>query len=310
MRTTPPVDSELMAAYPEREGTSLLRSVDDIPRLRAEMSVPLSDLDAVRNSGVRVTHFATPVSPVPVTVLTPARTTGTAIFHIHGGGLVAGSAHSGVRALAELATAIGATIVSPEYRLAPTHPFPAALDDCQSALEWTAGNSSSLGIDRARIVVLGGSAGGGIAAGLALRLRDAGTPLIQQLMLLQPMLDDRNATPSTHELDDEPFWDRTSNLVGWNAYLAGVDEVPAYAAPARAEDLSGLPPVFLEVGDADIFRDECLDFASRLAHSRVPVELHLWPGAFHGFDAFPSALTDAAVTARIDYLRRTRKDCI
>lgn len=242
---------------------------------------------------------------VPVVVLRPAglAPAAPAVFSIHGGGLVAGSSRNSLTVNARLAAELGLVMVVPDYRLAPEHPYPAAADDVERAWRWLEGSSEALDVDPARLVVMGGSAGGLLAATLALRLRRSGGPPARALVLVQPQLDDRNVLPSTHQFTREHFWDRTSNLVAWEAYLGG-RSADAETTPAREPDLSGLPPTFIEIGQADLFRDECLELASRLSAAGVPVELHVWSGAFHGFDGLETTeVARRAVTARTEFLR-------
>lgn len=240
---------------------------------------------------------------VPLLVLRPAESVGV-LYYVHGGGLIA-SSHLGQDARNALAWSgePNLTVVSPGYRLAPEHPYPAALEDCHAGLEWTAGNCPGP-------LVLGGvSAGGGLAAALALLVRDRGGPALAGQLLACPMLDDRGDTPSAVDLDGHGLWDRTANLIGWTAYLGdrrGTADVPAYAAPARAEDLSGLPPTFLDVGAVETFRDEVVTYARRIWEAGGDAELHVWPGGFHGFDSLvPEAkISRAARAARRTWLRR------
>ncbi len=184
-----------------------------------------------------------------------------------------------------------AVVASVEYRLAPEHPFPAPVEDCYAGLKWFAGQADGFGVDRGRIAIGGASAGGGLAAGLALLARDREEVAVAFQFLVYPMLDDRNHTPSSHEITDERLWNREANHLGWNAYLAGragEADVSPYAAPARAEDLAGLPPAYINVGDLDLFLDEDIDYAQRLLQAGVPTELHVYPGAFHGSNMFVS----------------------
>ncbi|MCX4734282.1 alpha/beta hydrolase [Streptomyces sp. NBC_01363] len=249
---------------------------------------------------------------VPVTVFRPtgAGTALPAVLYVHGGGFILEEG-DGDRALAaRWAAELGAVVVAVRYRLAPEHPYPAATDDCYAALEWLAANAAGLGADPARIAVAGISAGGGLAAALALLARDRGGPELCFQLLDIPELDDRLETPSMREFTDTPVWNRPNAVHSWRAYL-GADRdpaapVPAYAAPARAEDLSGLPPAYVAVSDLDPLRDEGLDYAQRLVRAGVPTELHLFPGTFHGAAGF---VPDTAVTRRmsegaLDALRR------
>ncbi|MCX5112693.1 alpha/beta hydrolase [Streptomyces sp. NBC_00378] len=249
---------------------------------------------------------------VPMSVFRPAGSgTGLpAVLYVHGGGFILEEG-DGDRALAaRWAAELGAVVVSVRYRLAPEHPYPAATEDCYAALDWLAANADGLGVDPARIAVAGMSAGGGLAAALALLARDRGGPALCFQLLDIPELDDRLDTPSMREFTDTPVWNRTNAVHSWRAYL-GADRdpaapVPAYAAPARAEDLSGLPPAYVAVSDLDPLRDEGLDYAQRLVQAGVPTELHLFPGTFHGAAGF---VPDTAVTRRmtegaLDALRR------
>ncbi|WP_059008913.1 alpha/beta hydrolase [Streptomyces specialis] len=225
---------------------------------------------------------------VAVRVYRPAGSAGgdplPGILYIHGGGMITGSVDTDHRQVLPLVTGVHAVVVSVGYRLAPEHPDPAPVEDCYAAFVWLAREAGRLGVDPRRLALYGGSAGGGLAAGVALLARDRGTPGAAFVMLPYPMLDDRNTTPSSHQITDVGIWDRAANLQGWRALLgdrAGTADVSPYAAPARAEDLRGLPPTYLDVGDLDLFRDEDIDFAARLARAGVPVELHVYPGGVH-----------------------------
>jgi acetyl esterase/lipase len=231
------------------------------------------------------------------------------IYHVHGGGLVLGDNRAGVDAPLAWAKELDAVVVSVEYRLAPEHPYPAQIEDVYAGLEWTAKNAGELGGDPERIVIVGASAGGGLSAALALLTRDRGGPAVIGQLLMCPMLDDRNDTPSAHQMAGLGIWDRTANDTGWTAVLGerrGGPDVPAYAAAARAEDLTGLPPAFLDVGSAETFRDEVVAYASRIWQAGGVAELHVWPGGFHGFDGFApqAALSQAARSAQFAWLRR------
>jgi acetyl esterase/lipase len=218
---------------------------------------------------------------------TSAATPTGAIYLIHGGGMVLGDRQGNdLPPLLDIAEALGLALVSVEYRLAPEHRYPASVEDCYAGLIWSVAHAAELNIDPTRIVVAGVSAGGGLAAAIALLARDRSGPVLAGQMLLSPMLDDRNDTPSAAQMAGRGVWDQGSNLMGWTALLGeqrGSPDVSAYAAPARATDLSGLPPALLDVGSAETFRDEVITYAARIAQAGGDVELHLWPGGFHGF---------------------------
>ncbi|MEW2613001.1 alpha/beta hydrolase [Streptomyces sp. NPDC047880] len=231
------------------------------------------------------------------------------IYHVHGGGMVIGNNRVGVDVPLTWARELDAVVVSVEYRLAPEHPHPAPVEDVYAGLVWTADHAAELGAAPERIVVAGASAGGGLCAALALLTRDRKGPQPIGQVLMCPMLDDRNDTPSAHQMAGLGVWDRTANETGWSALLGsrrGGPDVPQYAAPARAEDLTGLPPAFLDVGSAETFRDEVVAYASRIWQAGGVAELHVWPGGFHGFDGFApqAALSQAARAAQVAWLER------
>ncbi|MEU4688973.1 alpha/beta hydrolase [Actinoplanes sp. NPDC023714] len=231
------------------------------------------------------------------------------VYHTHGGGMVLGDRRTGVPEMLDWAERFSLVVVSVEYRLAPETPHPGPVNDCYAGLLWTAGHAEELGFDPDRLIVAGGSAGGGLAAALALMARDRKGPALLGQMLIYPMLDDRNDTPSAVQMAGLGVWDRTANSTGWGALLgdaAGGPDVSPYAAPARAEDLSNLPPAFIDVGSAETFRDEDVAYASRIWQAGGRAELHVWPGAFHGFDSMvPSAaLSQDAREARVRWLNR------
>ncbi len=207
-----------------------------------------------------------------------------AVLWIHGGGLIMGNAVQDHLYCEQVANELGVAVASVEYRLAPEDPFPAGLDDCFAALHWLAAQP---GIDPARIAVAGGSAGGNLAAALAVRARDEGgvKPCFQ--LLLYPMLDDRTVLRSDLDRSSMRMWSPKANQFGWNSYLmgkAGGVAVPALAAPARAEDLSGLPPAWIGVGGSDLFHDEDVAYALRLQEAGVECALDVVPGGYHAFD--------------------------
>lgn len=219
-----------------------------------------------------------------------------ALLHVHGGGMVCGSADRDEAIARATALEFACAVVTPDYRLAPECPYPAPLDDVVLAWEWLATEGRHVGIDPARAVLRGISAGGGLALGAAIRLRTRGAVMPRLIVLVAPMLDDRtDAQPHAGAL----VWTYENNRFGWDSYLAGTDRAnpPAEAVPARARDLGGLPPVFLATGTLDLFADENLEIVRRLAQSGNAVECHLYPGAYHGFHAVPSRAASACQAA-------------
>ncbi|WP_330234823.1 alpha/beta hydrolase [Streptomyces sp. NBC_00566] len=320
----PPFDPELAAALePFKDVMEPGLTPDGIEAARrdAEMEV-FGSLDLTMDGAFEVEDREVPGPPgapdVSLYICRPASAPPGAalpvIYYVHGGGMILGTNRAGVDTPLTLALDLGgAVVVSVKYRLAPEHPHPAPAEDVYAGLLWTAEHAEELGGDPERIVLAGASAGGGLAAALALMLRDRqGPPAIGQL-LMYPMLDDRNDTPSSHQMAGIGVWDRTANETGWNALLGerrGGPDVSPYAAPARATDLSGLPPAFLDVGSAETFRDEVVEYASRIWRCGGVAELHVWPGGFHGFDAFApeAALSKAARAAQLGWLRRLLSD--
>ncbi|WP_232344204.1 alpha/beta hydrolase [Actinoplanes awajinensis] len=313
----PPFDPELAAALD-------VLAVGLPPALTADMIEPMrsgsllaevSDDDLARGGAFTVTRRTVPGPAgdpdVELLVLTPAGAGPglPGLYHVHGGGMILGDNRTGVEVLQDWATEVPSVIVSVEYRLAPEHPHPAPVEDCYAGLVWTAKNATELGIDPQRLIIAGASAGGGLSAATALLARDRGGPELAGQMLLCPMLDDRNDTPSAVQMAGRGVWDRTANDTGWTALLGadrGGPDVSPYAAPARATDLSGLPPAFIDVGSAETFRDEDVAYASRIWQAGGRAELHVWPGGFHGFDmlAPQAAVSQEARAARVRWLRR------
>jgi acetyl esterase/lipase len=315
------LDPDVRAAlkpYFDFFGPGGMNAIADISERRARYAELLAAAKAAQppNPRVSTTDVHAPGldggPDVPVRLYRPNRAGSDVLpllFFIHGGGMIMGSVEGEDARVADLVDTLGCVAVSVEYRLAPEHPYPAAVDDCYAALTWAAIQAPELRIDPARIVVQGESAGAGIAAGLVLLARDRGTPPIAHQVLVYPMLDDRNTTPSSREILDLGIWDRAANLEGWAAYLgdaAGGPDVPSYAAPARASDLRGLPPTYIDVGELDAFRDEDIEYATRLLQAGVPTELHVYPGALHGTQKFApnAAVSIRTIPYRLDALRR------
>jgi acetyl esterase/lipase len=277
-----------------------------LPSLREMLAVelPLSD-DAER------TDHVVPGDPeVPVRVHRPKGADGVlpCVYSMHGGGYVIGTNAMEDPLFDELCPKLGLIGVSVDYRLAPETPYPGPLEDCYRGLRWTHEHAAELGIDPGRIGVMGVSAGGGLAAALALLARDRGEVPVAFQLLDSPMLDDRQITPSSRQ-EGLAVWNRSSNAFGWRSYLgdlSGRDDVPYTAAPARATDLSNLPPAFVSVGAVDGFRDEDVDYALRLNQAGVPAELHVYPGGCHGFNllAREAPVSKQCLRNLEDWLRR------
>jgi acetyl esterase/lipase len=284
---------------------------DSLEAARSFELMTRESLLALRPFTERSLQVPGPAGDVTLSVFTPEGHAGPAagLYWVHGGGMVAGT-RFGVGEALDAAAAVGAVVVSVEYRLAPEHPAPAPGDDCDAGLRWVADHADELGIDAGRIVLGGASAGGGLAAATALRVRDQGGPPLAGLLLCCPMLDDRMASVSANQFGDTILWTRASNEFGWRSLLgerAGTADVTIYEAPGRATDLSGLPPAFVDVGSADLFRDEDVAFASTIWASGGSAELHVWPGGYHGFEllAPTASLSADAGEARRRWLTRT-----
>ena len=246
---------------------------------------------------------------VPVRIYAPA-TSGPrcgALLWMHGGGLVLGDLDQDDTRCRHIVDRTGAVVVSVGYRLAPEAPFPAGVDDCFAALRWMHAAREELRVPADRLAVGGASAGGCLAAAVALMARDRGGPPLALQLLIYPMLDDRHATASSQVVTDPRVWSRGNSVKAWRAYLGDAIEVSPYAAPARAHSLAGLPPAYMMVADPDLLRDENLDYARRLIAAGVPTELHLYAGTLHGFDVLaPSAtISRRAVNDYIATLTRT-----
>ncbi|PZF22648.1 alpha/beta hydrolase [Curtobacterium sp. MCLR17_045] len=238
--------------------------------------------------------------PIDLAVIQRTGRTGTAAlaYAIHGGGMMFGHHLGNLDSYDEWLLVHDVVLVSPDYRLAPEHPDPYPVEDCYAGLVWAAEHADELGIDPERIVLVGQSAGAGLAAGTALLARDRRGPSVIGQVLVSPMLDDRDATLSARQFDGVGVADREMTRFGWDAYLGdrrGGEDVSVYAAPGRATDLAGLPPAYIDCGSTEVFRDETVAYASSLWAAGVQAELHVWPGAFHGST---SMMPDATLSKR------------
>ncbi|MGW4533050.1 alpha/beta hydrolase [Nocardia sp. NPDC004340] len=283
-----------------------------LTQLRQLPSTPLETLIGTREVE---THQAVATAPdgasIPVTVLVPASATGAlpCVYWMHGGGMIMGDRYSQLDIPLEWLDAIGVVVVTVDYRLAPEHSGTIPVEDCYHGLRWIAEHADELGIDPQRIVVAGTSAGGGLAAGVTLMARDLGGPAVFAQILSCPMLDHDNTTTSSLQYSGEPaVWTRETNAFAWRAVLADLptDSIPAYISPTRATDLSGLPPTYIDAGSAEVFRDEDVDYATRIWATGGQAELHVWAGGCHGFDSlFPhSDLARSARRTRTAWLTR------
>lgn len=294
------VDPELVPAL---VGLPNLASLSDetLPALRSAMAGPELPpaLEALEISRVFIPGRDT-APDIAALLYRPTTACGLhgALLYFHGGGFVSGSAQRDDPAVRDLALSLGIVIVSVDYRLAPETSFPGALEDAYDALAWLHENAGPLGVDPKRIAVRGNSAGGGLAASLALLARDLAQYPIAFLQLVYPMLDDRT---QGHSVAGRHVWTPTSNAYGWKAYLGSRDPASGYAAPARSADLTGLPATWIGCGALDLFIEENLAFAQRLLQVGTPTELHVYPGAYHGFNL----IVGAAVSQRFERDLRT-----
>jgi acetyl esterase/lipase len=303
------VDPELLAGLEQFPSFDL--SVEMLAQMRAGMVEMMRTMrEAAPPSDVIVEerHIPGPSGAPDVRVLVYSPPTAgngrPGYLHIHGGGYIMGTADMGDLQNKAIVGETGAVVVSVDYRLSPDTPHPGPVEDCYAGLKWLHANAASLGVDPDRIAIGGESAGGGLAAALALLARDRGeVPLIFQ-RLIYPMIDDRTVTRDPpHPYTGEFVWTGASNRFGWHSLLGqepGGPGVSPYAAASRAESVAGLPPTYISVGALDIFLDENLDYAKRLLHAGVPTELHVYPGAYHGFE----------VALEADVVKRAQRDAM
>ncbi|MGI5416413.1 alpha/beta hydrolase [Actinomadura luteofluorescens] len=280
-----PLDAELAAAL---DGMPYVGLADPV-RARAAMNDLVRALARPVGGERAVVEDRVVSGGVPVRIYRPRETPAPVLVYFHGGGFVTGGLENEHERCLKFAGEDGIAVVSVDYRLAPEHPFPAGFEDCYAATLWAHEHAGEFGGDPERVAVGGGSAGGALAAAVALRARDEGGPPLVFQMLLYPVLDDRMATPSMRTFTEPPLFNSGDVRHMWRHYLGGRTDVPAYAAPARAGDLTGLPRAYVLVPEHDPLRDEGLAYAHRLIVSGVPTELHHVPGACHGFDGIMSA---------------------
>jgi acetyl esterase/lipase len=289
-----------------------------LAQVRPFAVTPAEDVLAGRVVDRREVTVAAPDGArIPLSILSPAgggpATGAPCVYWIHGGGMVMGDRFSQLDIPLDWLDLFGAVVVTVDYRLAPEATGTVPVEDCYQGLRWVAAHADELGIDPGRVIVAGASAGGGLAAGVSLLARDRGAPAIAAQVLIGPMLDHRNDSTSSRQFSGEPgVWTRETNGFGWRSVLGGLtgSEVPGYVSPAVAGDLFGLPTAYLDVGSAEVFRDEDVAYASGIWAAGGQAELHVWAGGFHGFDAlYPQArLSSVARRTRNDWLGRLLRD--
>ncbi|MEU5032378.1 alpha/beta hydrolase [Streptomyces milbemycinicus] len=285
MKAAPPLAPGDWQTRREVFGTAIAAQAAD---LTAPPGVTVTPCSATAGDG----------ATIPMRLYQRQNTQGASLaVYLHGGGMFLGSLDTHDTQCRIYTHLSGVALLSVGYRLAPEHPHPVPVEDCYAALGWAAANAADLGIDPARIAIMGDSAGGGLAAAVALVSRDRRGPALAAQILIYPMLDDRT-TVAQPDLADTATWSAEDNLTGWRCLLgdaAGGPHTPAYAAPARADNLGALPPAYIETGQLDLFRDENIAYAQRLSRAGVPVELIQYPAVPHAFDTFDPA---AAVSRR------------
>ncbi|WP_405467839.1 alpha/beta hydrolase [Streptomyces canus] len=317
------------AKYPAPPFDRELKPVLDVVLQSFNSSLHPEDIPALRSGGFTpgveelikgrpIEHFertipgpeGAPDLLVSVFRRTDHVTPGPGFFFTHVGGLIFGDRFVGIAPIVDYVEQLDAVVVTAEYRLAPENPAPAQVEDSYAALKWTAEHAEELGFAPDKLIAAGMSAGAGLAAAVALKARDNDGPDLAGQLLTYPMLDDRNDTVSSHQIDGIGVWDRTSNFTGWNAALGdrrGTADVSPYESPSRATDLSGLPPAYIEVGSVDLVRDESAAYASAIWAAGGSAELHVWAGGFHLYElvAADTAIAVASREARTNWVRRT-----
>ncbi len=297
-RIDPEVAHAIYEHPPERyiaigDDPPLAREMTLASNLEMRASLPLTDVT------IKETTIPGPDCDIPVVIYQPPGPAPRGgLLWMHGGGYIVGLARDDARCI-EFAEVVGCTVVSVDYRLAPEVTYRESIGDCFAALRWMVDNSEELGIDTGRLAIGGGSAGGGLTAGLALYNRDHGGPDLAYQLLIYPMIDDTHDTPSGHEDTCPTVWNREVSFKAWKMYLGdeyGTDHVSPYAAATRAKDLTGLPPALVTVGTLDLFRDENIEYARRLMVAGVPTDLLVYEGLFHGVEML---VMDAVVSERM-----------
>ncbi|MBI1257900.1 MAG: alpha/beta fold hydrolase [Chloroflexi bacterium] len=311
MTTKHLVDPELVAILDLIPPTTLTTEI--LPQIRAMSARTFADLPQSSELSISERFISGPEGAPDVRVLvylpTPAQEALPVLLWLHGGGYIMGSANAEDTMVKSIISAIGCAVVAVDYRLAPETPYPGSLEDCYAALKWLSTHASELGIDPKRIAVGGSSAGGGLSAALALLARDRGEFSLMFQFLIAPMIDDRTVNlANPHPYTGEFIWTAEANRFGWTSLLGqqpGGENVSPYAAAARAENLEGLPAAFINVGAIDLFLEEDLEYARRLMRAGVPTELHVYPGAYHGFRMVSDAqVTQAAQRDQLAALKR------
>jgi acetyl esterase/lipase len=311
-----PVDPELAALLPHLPPPSVADPAVARQRMRDMFTSGAGGRRPSWTQRVEVgaqTISATDGYPIPIRTYSP--TTGTtprgALVHFHGGAFIGGDLDLSEGAVGRMADVANVLVVDVDYRLAPEHPFPVGFNDCYDAFVWVSDHAAGLAVDSARIAVGGESAGGALAAAVAIAARDRCGPAVAYQQLLYPVLDDALTTSSVRALVDVPMWDAHSTALMWNHYLGPLEsrgKVSSYAAPMRAADepggLAGLPPAYILACELDPLRDEDIAYAAALVAAGVSVELHLVPGTFHGFEALSTHIGKRTTAEYCDALRR------
>ena len=311
----PPFDAELAPALAGVPAFFTTLRPASIPEFRAATTHPPSIEEVIAGRPVEVADHAVTGHAGGEIIVSTFRRVGhvdaksPGVYLIHGGGMVGGTRASIAPMLVDWVLEYDAVAAAVEYRLAPEFPDPAPVEDCAAGFEWFVDRAAELAFDPRRVLIGGQSAGGGLAAGTTLLARERGGHMPVAQLLMWPMLDDRNETVSARQIDGVGIWDRTSNETGWTALLGdrrGGADVSTVAAPARATDLSGLPPTYVEAGSAEVFRDEAVALASGIWAAGGSAELHVWAGGFHGFQTIvpAAAVSQTAVRTREAWVRR------